>query len=135
MHTRNLQTGQEITYLACVKHSFTDHSIHSDLVDREYISTLGFQDPSSDKFENHGWGGFQLVCRFVGKPERSVDTLSAGMAKAVEIWIHLGMLLFLEGPTHASGGSHPIFHYKRSDHVEMVEITLPARRWEKTTFY
>lgn len=112
-----------------------DHYVHSDLVGREYIGTLGFQEPSSDKFEDHGWAGFQLVHMFDGKLERSVDALSAVMTKTIQVWIHLGMLLLREGPIHASVGIHPIFHCKRSDHVEMVGITLPTRRWETTTFY
>ena len=62
-------------------------------------------------FENHGWVGFQLVHKFVGKPQRPIDALSARSAKTVLVWIDLGILIFLEGPIHASVGLHPIIHY------------------------
>ena len=105
-----------------------NHSFHGDPADSEYISTLYFQDPSGDEFESHGWGGFQLVFRFTGEPEGPVAVLSTGSEKIVWLWIDFGMLLFLEGPIHASVGHHPIVHCERPDHVEMVEITFLIRR-------
>lgn len=73
--------------------------------------------------------------RFVGKPERPVDTLSARMEKIVSLWIYLGILLFLEGPIHVSMGHHLIVDYERPDHVEIVEINFPASKWETTTLH
>lgn len=47
----------------------------------------------------------------------------------------LACFSFSEGTIHASMDNHPIFLYERSNHVEMVGITLPSRRLETTTLY
>ena len=111
MHVRDLQARWEISYPACDQCSFRNHSLHGDPEGGNYISTHGLKNPSGDEFENHGWGGFQLVFRFTGEPEGPVDVISTGSPKIVWLWIDFGMLLLLEGPIHVFVGHHPIVHY------------------------
>ena len=104
MHTKDPQARREISYPACDQCGFTNNPFHGDPVGGKYIDTLGFQKPSGDELESYGWGGLQLVFRFIGEPEGLVDALSAGSEKTVWLLIDFGMLLFSEGPIHASVG-------------------------------